>query len=177
MWRSASHGGFPTRTSELLVQGQRIGRKLRADGGGAVEPRQEGFRLSVIDSEAAQLDQFGVAPLVGAPLEPIGRDADEAALGGALALREIAGKLLLGVAELAIQVRLHLEGGAPHDSVDAALRLRHTLLEVHEVALGTEPIHQQFLDRRLDLVVARLGGKLPDDLGEAVVAQSPMPRL
>lgn len=122
--------------TQFVGQSQRIRRKLCLDRSCAIEPHEQCLRLSVIGSETAQLDKLPIAPLIRAPVESVGGNADEAAPGGALAFGKIAAELRFGVAELAAEIRFCFERGAPKDGIDTAPGFGYALLEMHVIPVG-----------------------------------------
>ncbi len=75
--------------------------------------------------------------LIGGKGGPIGRKADVALAGRALAVAQVAGEFLYGVVLLAPQVAFELKHRAPEKRVDAAPHLGHRLLEVSISGLAT----------------------------------------
>ncbi len=113
--------------------------------------------------------------LIGGKGGPIGRKADVALAGRALAVAQVAGEFLYGVVLLAPQVAFELKHRAPEKRVDAAPHLGHRLLEVDIGACDAKPIHQHAVDQHAHLLMARAGRKFGDSGSK--IGQGRQPRL
>jgi hypothetical protein len=146
--------------TELKPHRHWVGRKRTLECNGAVEPREEDFRLVRIERGFLQLNKLIAAALKHDPLQPVRGDADETLAFLALAVGEIIRHAAEDVVPFQVEVPFCLEDGPSNQGVETSSHLGNPALEIERAQFDAEFLDQELTEVRLHLIVARAAGEV-----------------